>query len=62
MYRIPSSVISSVVIRTSHIAYRPLGAGLLTGKYGVEKRPERGRLVEDKRYTDRGETLLPMWT
>jgi aryl-alcohol dehydrogenase-like predicted oxidoreductase len=35
------------------IAYSPLGAGLLTGKYGVEKRPEHGRLVEDKRYTDR---------
>jgi aryl-alcohol dehydrogenase-like predicted oxidoreductase len=35
------------------IAYSPLGAGLLTGKYGVNKRPEQGRLVEDKRYTDR---------
>ena len=35
------------------IAYSPLGAGLLTGKYGVEKRPEQGRLVEDQRYTDR---------
>lgn len=35
------------------ISYSPLGAGLLTGKYGVEKRPEQGRLVEDKRYTDR---------
>jgi aryl-alcohol dehydrogenase-like predicted oxidoreductase len=35
------------------IAYSPLGGGLLTGKYGVKKRPEQGRLVEDKRYTDR---------
>jgi aryl-alcohol dehydrogenase-like predicted oxidoreductase len=35
------------------ISYSPLGAGLLTGKYGVDKRPEQGRLVEDKRYTDR---------
>jgi aryl-alcohol dehydrogenase-like predicted oxidoreductase len=35
------------------IAYSPLGAGLLTGKYGVNKRPEQGRLVEEKRYTDR---------
>ncbi|WP_047152981.1 aldo/keto reductase [Aneurinibacillus tyrosinisolvens] len=35
------------------ISYSPLGAGLLTGKYGVDKRPEQGRLVQDKRYTDR---------
>lgn len=35
------------------IAYSPLGGGLLTGKYGVNKRPEQGRLVEDKRYTAR---------
>jgi aryl-alcohol dehydrogenase-like predicted oxidoreductase len=35
------------------ISYSPLGGGLLTGKYGVKKRPEQGRLVEDKRYTDR---------
>ncbi|PWK15022.1 aldo/keto reductase [Tumebacillus permanentifrigoris] len=35
------------------ISYSPLGAGLLTGKYGVNKRPGQGRLVEEKRYTDR---------
>lgn len=35
------------------ITYSPLGAGLLTGKYGVNKRPEQGRLVEDARYQDR---------
>lgn len=35
------------------ITYSPLGAGLLTGKYGVKKRPERGRLVDDARYHDR---------
>lgn len=35
------------------ITYSPLGAGLLTGKYGVNKRPEQGRLVEDPRYKDR---------
>jgi aryl-alcohol dehydrogenase-like predicted oxidoreductase len=35
------------------ISYSPLGAGLLTGNYGVNKRPEQGRLVEEKRYTDR---------
>jgi aryl-alcohol dehydrogenase-like predicted oxidoreductase len=35
------------------ISYSPLGAGLLTGKYGMNKRPEQGRLVEEKRYTDR---------
>jgi len=35
------------------IPYSPLGAGLLTGKYGVNKRPEEGRIVQEKRYTDR---------
>jgi aryl-alcohol dehydrogenase-like predicted oxidoreductase len=35
------------------IAYSPLGSGLLTGKYGVNKRPNQGRLVDDKRYTAR---------
>jgi len=34
------------------ISYSPLGAGLLTGKYGLNKQPEQGRLVEEKRYTD----------
>ncbi len=32
------------------IPYSPLGGGLLTGKYGPETRPERGRLVENKMY------------
>ncbi|MCY0878464.1 MAG: aldo/keto reductase [Firmicutes bacterium] len=35
------------------IAYSPLGAGLLTGKYGVNRRPEQGRLVDDPRYAAR---------
>lgn len=35
------------------ITYSPLGAGLLTGKYGTGKRPEGGRLVENARYADR---------
>ncbi|UOF91973.1 aldo/keto reductase [Fodinisporobacter ferrooxydans] len=35
------------------ISYSPLGGGLFTGKYGVNKRPEQGRLVQEKRYTDR---------
>jgi aryl-alcohol dehydrogenase-like predicted oxidoreductase len=35
------------------ISYSPLGGGLLTGKYGVNKRPGQGRLVENQRYTDR---------
>ncbi|MGC9349774.1 MAG: aldo/keto reductase [Anaerolineae bacterium] len=30
--------------------YSPLGAGLLTGKYGVDKRPESGRLVDSDMY------------
>jgi aryl-alcohol dehydrogenase-like predicted oxidoreductase len=35
------------------IPYSPLGGGLLTGKYGVGKRPESGRLVENKMYITR---------
>jgi len=35
------------------ITYSPLGGGLLTGKYGVGKRPERGRLVENDMYRAR---------
>ncbi|MDN3954408.1 aldo/keto reductase [Sporolactobacillus laevolacticus] len=35
------------------IAYSPLGGGLLTGKYGVDKRPTSGRLVDEARYSDR---------
>jgi len=37
------------------ISYSPLGGGLLTGKYGVKKRPGQGRLVEEQRYTARYE-------
>ena len=41
------------------IPYSPLGGGLLTGKYGREKRPESGRLVENKMYQTRyGEEWL----
>ena len=35
------------------ITYSPLGGGLLTGKYGPERRPEKGRLVENKVYQTR---------
>lgn len=35
------------------ITYSPLGAGLLSGKYGMNKRPEQGRLVQNARYGDR---------
>ncbi|WP_027093899.1 aldo/keto reductase [Cohnella thermotolerans] len=35
------------------ISYSPLGGGLLTGKYGVGKRPPSGRLVEQPNYTKR---------
>ncbi|MBT2738842.1 aldo/keto reductase [Bacillus sp. ISL-7] len=35
------------------ITYSPLGAGLLSGKYGMNKRPEQGRLVQNSRYGDR---------
>lgn len=35
------------------IPYSPLGGGLLTGKYGVEKMPDEGRLTENKMYQTR---------
>lgn len=35
------------------IPYSPLGGGLLTGKYGKDKRPDSGRLVENKMYMTR---------
>ncbi len=35
------------------IPYSPLGGGLLTGKYGPEKRPESGRLMENQMYQTR---------
>lgn len=35
------------------IPYSPLGGGLLTGKYGVNKRPDRGRLVSNPMYQER---------
>jgi aryl-alcohol dehydrogenase-like predicted oxidoreductase len=35
------------------ISYSPLGGGLLTGKYGVGRRPESGRLVDNPMYTRR---------
>jgi len=40
------------------IPYSPLGGGLLTGKYGTNRRPDVGRLVENKTYQIRyGEAL-----
>ncbi len=35
------------------ITYSPLGGGLLTGKYGTDKRPDSGRLIDNARYADR---------
>jgi aryl-alcohol dehydrogenase-like predicted oxidoreductase len=35
------------------IPYSPLGGGLFSGKYGKEKRPESGRLIENKMYKTR---------
>jgi len=40
------------------LSYSPLGGGLLTGKYGVDQRPDEGRLVENPMYQTRyGEDL-----
>lgn len=33
--------------------YSPVGGGLLSGKYGPDKRPEQGRLMTNKEYTAR---------
>ena len=35
------------------IPYSPLGGGLLTGKYGPDRRPEKGRIVSNKMYSVR---------
>jgi aryl-alcohol dehydrogenase-like predicted oxidoreductase len=35
------------------VPYSPTGGGLLTGKYGVAARPERGRLIDTKMYSIR---------
>jgi aryl-alcohol dehydrogenase-like predicted oxidoreductase len=35
------------------IPYSPTGGGLLTGKYGVDRRPDQGRLLDTKMYTTR---------
>ncbi len=35
------------------LSYSPLGGGLLTGKYGVDQRPDDGRLVENPMYQTR---------
>ncbi|MGB8951278.1 MAG: aldo/keto reductase [Candidatus Aminicenantales bacterium] len=35
------------------IPYSPLGGGLLTGKYGVSRRPDSGRLIENRMYQTR---------
>lgn len=35
------------------IPYSPLGAGLLSGKYAADRRPNEGRLVENPRYAKR---------
>ena len=39
-------------------SYSPLGGGLLTGKYGSDTRPERGRLVENKMYQTRYQSQI----
>ncbi|MCU0522887.1 MAG: aldo/keto reductase [Anaerolineae bacterium] len=39
--------------RLGVIAYSPLGGGLLTGKYGVERRPDAARLISSTMYAER---------
>ena len=35
------------------ITYSPVGGGLLSGKYGKDRRPDDGRLLSNKEYTQR---------
>lgn len=35
------------------VSYSPLGGGLLSGKYGAHRRPDRGRLVDNAMYASR---------
>ncbi|HFE44791.1 MAG TPA: aldo/keto reductase [Nannocystis exedens] len=35
------------------LPYGPLGGGLLSGRYGVDRRPDHGRLVDNKMYATR---------
>ncbi len=35
------------------ISYSPVGGGLLSGKYGKDKRPDAGRLMSNQEYTNR---------
>jgi aryl-alcohol dehydrogenase-like predicted oxidoreductase len=35
------------------ISYSPLGGGLLTGKYGMQRKPDQGRLVQNPMYIKR---------
>ncbi len=39
--------------RLGVITYSPVGGGMLSGKYGPEKRPDAGRLISNKEYTRR---------
>jgi aryl-alcohol dehydrogenase-like predicted oxidoreductase len=45
----------AVAARLGVVTYSPLGGGLLTGKYGTNRRPEGGRLIDNPRYADRYE-------
>lgn len=42
------------------VTYSPLGAGLLTGKYGAGTRPQSGRLVDNARYADLEDSLAAL--
>lgn len=39
--------------RLGVITYSPVGGGMLSGKYGPEKRPDAGRLISNNEYTRR---------
>lgn len=39
--------------RLGVISYSPVGGGMLSGKYGPEKRPDAGRLISNNEYTRR---------
>ncbi len=59
MYNLAKRQAESELLPMAHaeglgvLSYSPLGGGLLTGKYGRARRPEHGRLVDNRMYATR---------
>ena len=59
MYNLAKRTAETEILPMAHalgigvIPYSPTGGGLLTGKYGVDRKPDRGRLLDTKMYSVR---------